>query len=84
MAEDIYGPSVPHVQGKTVCHKIHNAEPIMVKNVSKVILDKYKKFPLCCDLIHINSIGFLNTIYSHILFAMVSMIKIEKLITLKI
>ena len=84
MTEDIYGTSVPHLQGKKSRHKIHHVEPITVPNVLKGILDKYKKGTLCCDLIHINSIGFLKTIYWHIVFAMVSMIKIEKLITLKI
>ena len=40
------------------------------------ILDKYKKFTLRHDLMHINGIGFLNTIYQHIMFAIGSMIKI--------
>ena len=34
----------------------------MVPIVPKEILDKYKKVALLCDLMHINGIGFLNTI----------------------
>ena len=30
MPEDIYGPSFPYLQGKTVHHKVHNMEPITV------------------------------------------------------
>ena len=46
MAEDIYGPSVTHLQGKTVCHKIQNVYPIIIPNIPKGILDKYKKLAL--------------------------------------
>ena len=75
MAEDIYEPSVPHLQGKTIGFNIQNVEPIMVTNVPKLILDKYNKVALCCDLMHINVIGFLNTISRHIIFATGSIIK---------
>ena len=44
-------------------------EPIIVPNIPKVILDKYDKVTLCCDLIHINYIGFMNTISQNIMFA---------------
>ena len=40
MAEYIYVPIVPHLQGKTVRHKIQHVEPIIVTNVSKGILDR--------------------------------------------
>ena len=76
MDDDIYGPSVTHLQGKIVHHKIWHVEPIMVPNVSKVIFDKYNKLTLCCDIIHINGIVFLCIIYRHIMFAIGSMIKI--------
>ena len=58
MAEDIYGPSVPHLQGKTVLHKVQHVEPIIVPNFPKGTLDRYKNATLCCDLMHINGIGF--------------------------
>ena len=78
MDEDIYGPSVPHSQGKTVWHKIPYVEPVMVTSVPKEVLEKHKKITLCFNLIHINNIGFLNTISLHIMFATGSMIKNRK------
>ena len=78
MAEDIYWPSVPHFQGKTLRHKIQHVEPIIVPNVPKVILDKYMKVNLCYDLMHINVIGFLNTIPQNDIFVTGSMIKNQK------
>ena len=60
---------------KKVRHKCHNVEPIVVSNTPKEILDRYKNFTLCCDLMHTNGIVFLNYIYQHILFATGSMIK---------
>ena len=62
MAEDIYGPSVSYLKGRTVRHKIQHMEPIIVTNFPKEILDRYKKVTLFCDLMHINGTGFLNTI----------------------
>ena len=40
MAEDIYGPSVPHLQVKKVHHKVHRVEPIVVPKFPKGIIDK--------------------------------------------
>ena len=79
MAEDVCGPSVPHLQGKTFHYKIQNVEPIILTNTPQGILDIYKNVPLCYDLMHINDIGFLNTISQHIMFSIVSMIKNRKL-----
>ena len=57
IAEDIYWPSVPHLQGKTDLHKVQNMEPIIVPNSPKGILDRCKNATIFCDLIHINGIG---------------------------
>ena len=79
MAEEIYGPSVPHLQVKIVHHNIKNIEPTIITNTPKYILDKYNKFSLWCDLMHINGIGFLNTISKHVMFSTGSMIKYLKI-----
>ena len=75
MAEDIYGPSIPHLKGETLGSKIQHVEPVNITSVPKTILDKYKEVTSYCDLMHINGIDFLNTISHHIMFATVSMIK---------
>ena len=35
MTEDIYGPSVPHLQGKKSHHKIQHVEPVMVTSTPR-------------------------------------------------
>ena len=55
--------------------KIQHVYPINITSVPKTILDKYKEVAICCDLMHINGIVFLNTISQHIMFATGSMIK---------
>ena len=79
MADEIYWTSVPHFQVKIVHHNLQHVEIIIVPNFPKGILDKYKNVTLCYYLIHINSIGFMNTIYQHILFSIGGMIKNEKI-----
>ena len=78
MAEDIYGPIIPHLKVKTVRRKLQHVEPIKITNVPNTILDKYKEVTICCELMHINGIGFLITISRHIMFATGSMIKNRK------
>ena len=75
MAEDIYGPSIPHLKVKTVRRKVQHVEPIKITNAPQTVLDNYKEVTICCYLIHINGIGFLITISWHIMFATGSMIK---------
>ena len=78
MADGIYGPSVPHLQVKTVFYKVQNMEPIIVPKVPKGIIDRYKHVTILCDSMHTNGIGLHNVIYWHILFAMISMLKYIK------
>ena len=40
MADDIYGPSIPHLNGKTLLRKIQQVDPIKITSVPKTILDK--------------------------------------------
>ena len=78
MAEDIYGPRTSHLEGKTVRRNIHHLGPVKITSVPKAILDKYKEVTICCDLMHINGIGLINTISQHIMFATGSTIKNRK------
>ena len=83
MDEDIYGTNIPHLKVKTLRRKIPYLEPVKITFFPKIILGKYKEVTICCDLMHINGIGFLNTLSRHIMFATGSMIKTKKLITLQ-
>ena len=78
MAEDIYGLIIPHLKVNTVRRKLHHVEPVKMTSLPKTILDKYKEVTIFCDLMHINGIGFLNTISRHVMFATGSMTKNRK------
>ena len=58
--------------------KFHHVEPVKIIIVPKTILDKYNEVTIYCDLMHINVIGFLDTISRHIMFATGIMIKNRK------
>ena len=79
MAEDVYGPSIPHLKGNTLGRKIKHVEPFKITSFPKKILDKYKEVTIYCDLMHINGISFLNTISRQIMLATGSMIKKPKI-----
>ena len=78
IAEDIYEPSVPHLQGKKFHHKFQNVDPIIVPNYPTGVLDRYTNVTLWYKLMHINGIGLLNKISWHIMFDMGTMIKCIK------
>ena len=69
MAENIYGPSISHLKGKTVRRNIQYVDPVKTTIVPQNILDKYKEVTICSDLMQINGIGFLNTISQHIMLS---------------
>ena len=67
--EDIYRHRIPHLKGKTVRRDIQLVDPVKITSFPKTILNYYKDVTILCDLVHINVIGFLNTISGHIMFA---------------
>ena len=75
MAEDIYGPRIPHIKGKIMRRKIQHVYPVKIPSVTKTILDKYKEVTTRFNLMHINGINFLNTISLNIMFSTGSVIK---------
>ena len=75
MAEVIYGPSVPHLQGKTVRQKVKHVKLVVLSKLLQDIIDKYKRVILCYDPLHINGLDFLNTFLGGILFGTNSLVK---------
>jgi hypothetical protein len=68
MAEDIYGPSIAHLKGKTVRRKTDHIHT-EITPIPPDIKSKYRSITLCGDIIFINGIRFLITISRHIRFA---------------
>ena len=63
MSEEIYGPSVPYLKDKTSHQKFQHVYTVVLLKVPEVIIDRYNNISLCCNLMHTNCIGFLNTIF---------------------
>jgi hypothetical protein len=66
-AEDIFGPEIGCLQGKTVC-KGGGAVRNIIAMIPPSILDKYKNITLVGDVMHVNKIRFLTTMSFHIKF----------------
>ena len=62
MAEDIYIPSVPNMQVNTMSKKVKHTETAVVSKFPQAIINKYKRFIFCCNLMHINVLAFLNMV----------------------
>ena len=66
-AEEIYGPNVYALKGKTMNRKVdHVVAPIT--KIPKKILKEYKNITLCIDVMFINGIKFLLTVSQNIDF----------------
>lgn len=66
-AEDIFGPDVGSMKGKTVRHSPKGVRP-NIAQVPHQILDRYRDVTLCGDIMFINRIPFLMTISRNIKF----------------
>ena len=77
LAEEIYGPNIYAIKGKTVNKKVdHVIAPIT--NIPKQILKEYKNVTLCIDVTFVNSIIFLLTMSQHIDFVAAQYVPTKK------
>jgi hypothetical protein len=71
-AEDIFGPSVASLKGKTV----RRGEPHVPSAVSPIppdILSLYRNVTLCIDIMYVNKLAFLVTISRHVKFSTIEL-----------
>jgi hypothetical protein len=70
-AEDIFGPDVGILKGKTVRRKPSQVRALLTQTPSD-ILTKYKEVTIACDLMYVNGVSFFVTISRHIMFGTVA------------
>ena len=63
------------MQGKNVHQKSKHVKLVVVSKLPQSVIDKYVRVILCCNLMHINGLAFLNTVSRGILFGNGSLIK---------
>jgi hypothetical protein len=73
-AEDIFGPNLGSIKGKTVRQTGDRVRPEYEK-VPEEIMKQYQDVTLCVDLMFINKIPFLVTISRHLKFGTIEAVK---------
>jgi hypothetical protein len=69
-AEDIFGPDLGTLKGKSTRAKPHKVRPILV-SIPQQILQRYRSVTICVDLMFVNKVAFLVTISRNIHFGTV-------------
>ena len=80
-AEDIFGPDVGALKGKTTRHRSEQVRN-HTYNIPIPIMDRYRDVTLCCDIMKINNIPFVVTISRHIQFGTIEFVTNMKAPTL--
>jgi hypothetical protein len=73
-AEDIFGPNLGSLKGKTVRRSGERVRP-EYEQIPTSIMERYRDVTLCVDIMFVNKIPFLVTISRHIKFGTVEAIK---------
>ena len=79
-AEDIFGPSVDMLKGKTVCWGEEHVQLDLLP-VPRDILLLYQMVTLCVDIMYVNKLPFLVMISRHIKFAMIELLSNHQMST---
>jgi hypothetical protein len=81
-AENIFGPSVPCLKGKTVRRTSPQA-PEPSASIPPSILTRYRTISLHADIMYVNNIAFLLTVSKHIHFGAVMALQNKKIENVK-
>ena len=78
VAEDIFGPNLGSLKGKTP----HRASPRVRPDQQQIppgIMERYRDVTLCIGIMYVNGVPFLVTISRHIKFGTVEVLKNRKM-----
>jgi hypothetical protein len=74
-AEDIYGPDIGILKGKTVCRGPHTVRTdLMYSPLSAVVHERYQEVTLCADIMYVNGIAFFVSISRKIKFGTIEVL----------
>jgi hypothetical protein len=79
-AEDIFGPDLGSLKGKTV-RKASGRVDVRMVPIPAVIMERYKRVTLAGDIMKVNKIPFMVSISSIIKFGTVELLKDQKMVT---
>jgi hypothetical protein len=81
VSEDIFGPDVGNLKGKTVCKPVPYAQTKLT-DIPKEIMQMYRDVTVACDIMFVNRIPFFITTSHHLHFNTAEMVVDQKMPTL--
>jgi len=69
VAEDIFGPNIGSLKGKTVRRNTGQVEDARPSTLPPDVINNYKQMTICADIVFIHKIALLVTISRHIRFS---------------
>ena len=67
IAEELFGPDVGLLKGKTVCTRMSETRQDIVQ-IPKELIKTHKRVDLCIDIMKVCGLGFLTTISKHLMY----------------
>ncbi|MGL4351112.1 MAG: hypothetical protein ACRCT2_11200, partial [Plesiomonas shigelloides] len=80
-AEDIWGPDLGSLKGKTVRRPPHQVRGVLADLLPAAVMEQYRAVTICCDIMFVNKIAFLVTISRDLKFGTIQAIANKKLAT---